>query len=131
LRHGSRGPKGLEVFPDKMGRPVTDRRCHNCLRAVPPVEWRGAELTGEERVTASRNGGAQRRYRVQCTRCGYEWWSTSPAVKLVANEMEPEIVPMDEETRKRMAARLGTRRSKFEPSVVQPAIDNNDFTEPT
>jgi hypothetical protein len=77
------------VFPDKVGRPVTDRCCQNCLRAVPPVEWRGVQLTGEERTTAGRSGGAQRRYRVKCTNCGYEWWSTSPAVKRVANETEP------------------------------------------
>jgi hypothetical protein len=83
LKHNPRGPKGIEVFPEKVGWPADDRPCQRCLRTG--VEWRGAQLTGEERTARGRSGGAERRIRVKCTRCGHEWWSTSPAVWAVAN----------------------------------------------
>jgi hypothetical protein len=88
---GRRGPKGLEVYPEKVGKPVTTMPCVKCLRGVPSVEWRTAQLTGEERVTKARSGGEQRKFMIQCTRCGDERWSTDPAVRAVANDLVPSV----------------------------------------
>jgi hypothetical protein len=90
LKHNPRGPKGLEVFPEKVGKIVVGIRCHACLHGVPPVEWETTQLTGEERTVTSRNGGSQRKYVLKCTRCGYEWLSTHPRAREVASEDEPK-----------------------------------------
>jgi hypothetical protein len=108
LRHGPRGSKGIEVFPDKVGRPVSgEKACVNCARSS--VRWTSSVLTGEERTAEGRSGGAQRKYRVKCTKCGHEWWATHPAVAQVANE-ESKIMPMDDVTKRRLVAQFAKRR---------------------
>lgn len=67
----------IEIYPEKLGRPVNTRSCRECRS-------RWGQLTSRERVVVARNGGAKRFYEVQCTNCGYDWWSSLQAVRAEA-----------------------------------------------